>query len=65
VVERNGYDFTPGVNFINIFKYEFFVRIFRTNIISEAFTTYMQLEKAAKTTFERKIRMFNVDEIDT
>jgi len=25
----------------------------------------MQLEKAAKTTFIRKIRMWNVDEIDT
>ncbi len=30
-----------------------------------AFTTYMLLEKAAKTTFVRKIRTLNVDEIDT
>ncbi len=27
-----------------------------TNILPAAFTTYMQLEKAAKTTFVRKIR---------
>ncbi len=35
------------------------------NIVSAAFTTYMQLEKAAKTTFVQNIRAFNVDEIDT
>ncbi len=43
------------VNFINIFI--FYVQIFCTNVISAAFTTYMQLEKAAKTTFVWKIRM--------
>jgi hypothetical protein len=35
------------------------------NVVSAAFTTYMQLEKAAETTFVRKICTFNVDEIDT
>jgi len=51
----------PGVHFINIFTNE----KIRTNVVSAAFTTYMQLEKAAETTFIWKICTFNVDEIDT
>jgi len=35
------------------------------NIVSAAFTAYMQLEKAAETTFIQKIHSFNGDEIDT
>jgi len=38
------------------FHQHFYIQIFRTNVISAAFTTYMQLDKAAKTTFVRKIR---------
>jgi len=33
------------------------VPIIRTNIVSAAFTMYMQLEKAAKMMFVQKIRM--------
>ncbi len=36
-----------------------------TYILRAAFTTYMQLEKAAQTMIVQKIRTFNVDEIDT
>jgi len=35
------------------FHQHFYLQIFRTDVISAAFTTYMQLEKAAKTTFVR------------
>jgi hypothetical protein len=37
------------------FHQHFNIRIFRTNIVSAAFTTYMQLEKAAEMTFIQKI----------
>jgi len=47
------------------FHQHFYVQIFRMNVFSAAFTTYMQQEKAAETAFVRKIRTFNVDEIDT
>jgi len=41
-------------------------RVFRPNIISAAFFyVCMYVKKAAKTTFEQKTRVFNVDEIDT
>jgi len=48
----------------------FYVRLFRTNVILAAFfyvCTYVctYIKKAAKTTFVRNIRTFNVDEIDT
>ncbi len=49
---------TPGVNFINIF---------RTNVVSAAFFTYirMYVKKASeKTTYVQKIRTYNVGEID-
>ncbi len=44
-----------------------YVRIFRTNVVLTAFflVTCMYVEKAAKTTFEQKIRTYNVDEIDS
>jgi len=45
--------------------WHFYVQIFCTNVVSAAFTMYMQLEKAAETTFVQKICTFNVDEIDT
>ncbi len=48
---------SPGVNFINVF----FVRIFCTNGVSAAFSSYV-LAFAKK--FIRKMRAFNVDEID-
>jgi len=35
------------------------------NVVSAAFTMYMQLEKAAEMMFVRKLFTFNVDEIDT
>jgi hypothetical protein len=43
-----------------------YVQILRTNVISAAFF-YIQVtrKKAAEMTFVRKIRAFNVDEIDT
>jgi hypothetical protein len=47
------------------FHQHFHVQIFRTKVVSAAFTTNMQLEKAAKTTFVQKICTENVDEIDT
>jgi len=59
--EKSLIGLAPGVNFINIFTNE----KIRTNVVSAAFTTYMQLEKAAETTFIWKICTFNVDEIDT
>jgi len=37
------------------FHQHFYVQMFRTNVVSALFTTYMQLEKAAKTTFVQKI----------
>jgi hypothetical protein len=40
-------------------------RFIRTNVILAAFSSYMYVEKAAKTTFIQKRRAFNVDEIDT
>jgi len=43
----------------------FSLQLFCTNVVSAAFTTCMQLEKAAETTFVQKIHTFNVDEIDT
>jgi hypothetical protein len=43
----------------------FLLQIFCTNVVSAAFTMYMQLEKAAETTFVWKICSKNVDEIDT
>ncbi len=50
---------TPGVNFINVFRVLFFVRMpFR-----QLFSTYVR-KKAAETTFVRKKRAKNVDEID-
>jgi len=42
----------------------FYVQIVHTNVISAAFSSYMYIVKAAKTTFIRKICTFNVDEID-
>jgi len=39
--------------------------IFCTNNVLAVFSSYMYIAKAAKTTFVRKICMFNVDEIDT
>jgi len=41
--------------------YKFFVRTY----VLSAFTTYVQLEKAAKMTFVQKTHAFNIDEIDT
>jgi len=58
------------VNNIFIFNWRQFhqhcyTQFFCTNVVSAAFTTYMQIEKAPKTTFVRKIQTFNVDEIDS
>jgi len=39
------------------FHQHFYERIFRTNIVSAAFTTYMQLEKDAEMMFVRKMRV--------
>jgi hypothetical protein len=39
-------------------------RIFCTNIILAAFSSYIDVEKAAETTVIRKICTYNVDEID-
>jgi len=41
------------------------VRIFRTKVISAAFSTVHVTRKDAETTFVRKTRTQNVDEIDT
>jgi len=41
------------------------VQIFCTNIIWAAFSSYMYVVKAAKTTFVQKSCTFNIDEIDT
>ncbi len=50
----------PGVNFINVklanFTYECHFGSF--------FTSYLYVKKAAEMTFVRKMRMYNVDEID-
>ncbi len=43
------------------FTYEFFVPM----LFWQLFSSYMYIEKAAEMTFIRKIRMLNVDEIDT
>jgi len=58
VVERNcSYDWKSEWDFVAKngircqFHQHFYVQIFCTNIVSAAFTTYMQLEKAAKMTF--------------
>jgi hypothetical protein len=47
----------PDVNFINILRARF--------LYKSSFKAKTYLEKAAETTFVWKIRMFNVDEIDT
>jgi len=41
------------------------LQIFRTNVRLAAFTTYMQLEKAAEMMFVQKTHPLYVDEIDT
>ena len=53
---------TQGVNFINVFTYEFFVRTSYQQLFSSYM--YVVLVKAAKTTFVQKNCTFNVDEID-
>jgi len=40
------------------FHQHFYIQIFRTNVVSAAFTTYMQLEKAAETMFVQKKSFF-------
>jgi len=40
------------------------VQIFRSNVVLAVFSSYMYIEKAAKMTFVRKMRAYNVDEID-
>ncbi len=42
----------------------FYARVFCTNVILAAFSSYMYVEKAAEAMFVRKIRLYNVDEID-
>ncbi len=51
----------PYSQFHQHFTYKVFVRI----SFWQLFCSYMYVVKAAKTTFVRKNRMFNVDEIDT
>jgi hypothetical protein len=48
---------TSGVNFINIF----FIRIFRTNIVLVAFSSYTYIGKAAKMTFLQKKARVKID----
>jgi len=59
---------TPGVNFINIlrenFSYKHCFGSFSL-VTCKYFSSYMYVEKAAETTFVRKISTENVDEIDT
>ncbi len=39
-------------------------RIFCMNVVSAAFSSYMYVDKAAETTFVRKMRAYNIGEID-
>jgi hypothetical protein len=52
---------TPGVIFINVKRANFSYKRF----VSAAFFLLHVHKKTAETTFVRKIRTFNVDEIDT
>ncbi len=47
------------------FRYEFFVRTSFRQLFFTYIRTYIRRKKAAKTTFVRKKRAKNVDEIDT
>ncbi len=53
--------FQTAVNFINILRTNF---SYKYDVLA-AFPNYMNIEKAAETTFVRKMRRYNVDEIDT
>ncbi len=54
-----------GHNFYSQFHQHFTHKFFVQMLFQQLFSSYMYVVKAAKTTFVRKICVYNVDEIDT